>query len=59
MEAVEKVAENVDKIAEDIADDLPQGKLRDLVESIENIAEKTAKTADCLDNVIDKVLIIN
>ncbi|KAK6114815.1 hypothetical protein DH2020_007084 [Rehmannia glutinosa] len=55
VEAVEKVAEEVDKIAEDIADDLPQGKLRNLVELVENMAEKTAKTADCLDNVIDKV----
>ncbi|KAL1543857.1 hypothetical protein AAHA92_20776 [Salvia divinorum] len=56
VEAVEKVAGSVDKIAEDIADDLPEGsKLRDLVEKVEHLAEKTAKTADCLDDVIDKV----
>ncbi|KAI3464479.1 hypothetical protein Pfo_021142 [Paulownia fortunei] len=55
VEAVEKVAEEVDKIAEDIADDLPQGKLKNLVEFVEDMAEKTAKTADCLDNIIDKV----
>ncbi|KAL7118003.1 hypothetical protein ACP275_03G108500 [Erythranthe tilingii] len=55
VEAVEKVAGEVDKIAEDIGDDLPQGKLRDLVELVEHTAEKTAKTADCLDNLIDKV----
>ncbi|CAA0827878.1 Unknown protein [Striga hermonthica] len=54
VEAVEKVAGKIDEIAEDIADDLPQGKLKDLVEMVENVAEKTAKTADSLDNVIDK-----
>ncbi|CAA0809931.1 Unknown protein [Striga hermonthica] len=54
VEAVEKVAEKVDEIAEDIAEDLPDGKLKDFVELIENVAEKTAKTADCIDNVIDK-----
>ncbi|KAL0326224.1 UNVERIFIED_CONTAM: hypothetical protein Sradi_5191700 [Sesamum radiatum] len=55
VEAVEKVAGEVDKIAEDISDDLPQGKLKDLVDFVENVAEKTAKTADSLDNIIDKV----
>ncbi|KAL0314283.1 UNVERIFIED_CONTAM: hypothetical protein Sangu_2272700 [Sesamum angustifolium] len=45
----------VDKIAEDISDDLPQGKLKDLVDFVENMAGKTAKTADSLDNIIDKV----
>ncbi|KAG8378298.1 hypothetical protein BUALT_Bualt08G0122900 [Buddleja alternifolia] len=55
VEAVEKVAEEVDKIAENIEDDLPEGKLKDLVGYVENMAEKTAKTADSLDNLIDKV----
>ncbi|KAL6512055.1 hypothetical protein OROGR_021652 [Orobanche gracilis] len=55
VEAVERVAEKVDEIAEEIGDDVPQGKLKDLVELVGHVAEKTAKTADCLDNVIDKV----
>ncbi|XP_051124329.1 uncharacterized protein LOC127246799 isoform X2 [Andrographis paniculata] len=55
VEAVEEVAGKVDKIAEEIIDDLPQGKIRDLVEFVEDAAEATAKTADSLDDVIDKV----
>ncbi|KAG6388690.1 hypothetical protein SASPL_150122 [Salvia splendens] len=54
-EAVEVVAESVDKIAENYAEDLPQGKLRDLVEKVEHFAEKTAEAAGALDNIIDKV----
>ncbi|KAG6390379.1 hypothetical protein SASPL_148113 [Salvia splendens] len=55
VEVVEVVADSVDKIAENYAEDLPQGKLRDLVEKVEHLAEKTAEAADALDNVIDKV----
>ncbi|KAL1533653.1 hypothetical protein AAHA92_33511 [Salvia divinorum] len=55
VEAVEVVAESVDKMAENYTEDLPQGKLRDLVEKVEHFAEKTAEAADSLDNVIDKV----
>lgn len=54
-ETVEKVAEEVDKIAENIAHDLPEGNLKHLAEVVEDLAEKTAKAADTLDNVIDKV----
>ncbi|XP_073127480.1 uncharacterized protein [Henckelia pumila] len=55
VEVVEKVAEEVEKIAEDISDDLPQGRLKEMVDYVENMADKTAKTADSLDNLIDKV----
>ncbi|CAI9778107.1 unnamed protein product [Fraxinus pennsylvanica] len=55
VEVVEKVAEEVDKIAEDIADDLPEGKLKNIVDIVEDVAEKTAKSADSVEHFIDKV----
>jgi hypothetical protein len=51
------VAEQVDKVAEDIADDLPAGgKLKEAVTFIENLAERTAKDAQLVDDTIEKVL---
>ena len=59
VEAVEKVAEEVDKVAEEIKERLPAGgKLRVAVTSIENIAERTAKDAEMVDDIIDKVILI-
>lgn len=55
VEAVEEVAEKVDKFAEHIADDLPEGKLKNALERIEHVAERVAKDADQLDHAIDKV----
>ncbi|KAL2538414.1 uncharacterized protein Fot_19805 [Forsythia ovata] len=56
VEAVEKVAEEVEKVAEDLINDLPVGgKLRKAVEFVENVAERTAKDADIVDDFIDKV----
>lgn len=56
-EAVEKVAERVEKVAEDIAENLPKGgKLREAVDFVEKIAERTAKDAGAVDDFIDKVL---
>lgn len=47
----------MDKVAEDIADDLPAGgKLKEAVTFIENIAERTAKDAQLVDDTIEKVL---
>lgn len=58
-EAVEKVAEGVEKVAEDIAENLPKGgKLREAVDFVEKIAERTAKDAGVVDDFIDKVLYI-
>jgi hypothetical protein len=51
------VAEQVDKVAEDIADDLPAGgKLKEAVTFIENLAERAAKDAQLVDDTIEKVL---
>lgn len=55
-EAVEKVAEKVEKVAEDIAENLPKGgKLRETVDFVEKLAERTAKDAGAIDDFIDKV----
>ncbi|KAL0438057.1 UNVERIFIED_CONTAM: hypothetical protein Slati_2288700 [Sesamum latifolium] len=55
VNAVEKVAEQVDKVTEDITDDLPEGKLKELLDFVEDMAEKTAETADSLGDIIDRV----
>ncbi|KAK4391120.1 hypothetical protein Sango_2175300 [Sesamum angolense] len=55
VNAVEKVAEQVDKVTEDITDDLPEGKLKQLLDFVEDMAEKTADTADSIGDIIDKV----
>lgn len=56
VEAVEKAAEEVEKVAEDIADDLPEGgKLRKAVDFVEKLAERTANDAGVVDDFIDKV----
>ncbi|KAL2467864.1 uncharacterized protein Fot_51389 [Forsythia ovata] len=54
--AVEKVAEDVEKVAEDIANDLPKGgKLRNMLDFVENVAEKVAEDAHQVEEFIDKV----
>ena len=56
-EVVEKVAEEVDKVAEEISEHLPEGgKLSVAVKIIEKAAEKTAKDAELVEDVIDKVI---
>ncbi|KAL0314392.1 UNVERIFIED_CONTAM: hypothetical protein Sangu_2283600 [Sesamum angustifolium] len=56
VEAVEKVAGEVEKVAEDIADDLPEGgKLRKAVDFVEKVAERAARDAGAVDDFIDKV----
>jgi hypothetical protein len=55
VDAVEKVAEGVEKLAEDILDDLPAGNLKNFVSGIENMAEKTGDGAECIGDFIDKV----
>lgn len=55
-ETIEKVAEKVEDVAEEVADHLPAGgKLKDAATFIENLARETAKDADLVDGVIDKV----
>ncbi|KAL0351563.1 UNVERIFIED_CONTAM: hypothetical protein Scaly_1545000 [Sesamum calycinum] len=46
----------VEKVAEDIADDLPEGgKLRKAVDFVEKVAERAARDAGAVDDFIDKV----
>jgi hypothetical protein len=50
------VAEQVDKLAEDVADHLPPGgKLKEAAALIEHLAEETAKGAHLVDKAIEQV----
>ncbi|GAA0142664.1 hypothetical protein LIER_03509 [Lithospermum erythrorhizon] len=55
VETVEKVAGGVEKAAEHLLDELPDGQLKKVVSIVEHIAEKAAKDADSFDDVIDMV----
>ena len=53
---VEEVAEGVEKVADEVADHLPEGgKLKQVATFVENVARETAKDADIVDDVIEKV----
>ncbi|XWS21456.1 hypothetical protein CRYUN_Cryun30bG0056300 [Craigia yunnanensis] len=52
---VEKVAEQVEKVADDIGDHLPEGRLKDALEFVEDMAEDTAGGARLAGEFIDKV----
>ncbi|KAJ6730307.1 PHAGE CAPSID SCAFFOLDING PROTEIN (GPO) SERINE PEPTIDASE [Salix viminalis] len=53
---VEEVAEGVEKVADEVADHLPEGgKLKQVATFVENVARETAKDADLIDDVIEKV----
>ena len=52
---VEKVAEQVEKVADDIGNHLPKGGLKDALEFVEDIAEDTADGAHSAGEFIDKV----
>lgn len=51
VEMVERVAEKVEEAADDVGDSLPDGKLKAIVELVENIA----KDAHLTDQLIEKV----
>ena len=56
---VEDVAETVEKIADDIGNNFPDGgKLRSLFDLVENAAKETAKDAHIVDQFIEKVCIL-
>ncbi|KAJ6709549.1 PHAGE CAPSID SCAFFOLDING PROTEIN (GPO) SERINE PEPTIDASE [Salix koriyanagi] len=53
---VEEVAEGVEKVADEVADHLPEGgRLKQVATFVENVARETAKDADLIDDVIEKV----
>ncbi|KAL2483170.1 uncharacterized protein Fot_44618 [Forsythia ovata] len=54
-DAVEKVAEEVDKAAENIAEALPEGGLKKVVNLVEDLAEETAKDAQKVEDLMDKI----
>ncbi|KAL8136528.1 hypothetical protein V2J09_002529 [Rumex salicifolius] len=55
-EAVEKVATMAEKVAEDVADQLPDNtKLKEAAKLVENISKEAAKDAHLADQIIHKV----
>lgn len=54
-EAIESVAEKVEQVADDIGNHLPEGKLKDVAEFVENVAKETARGAHLVDAAIEKV----
>ena len=55
---VEKVAEQVEKVADDIGNHLPKGRLKDALEFVEDMAEDTADGAHVAGEFIDKVFFL-
>lgn len=57
-DAVGKVADEVDKVAEEFAEKLPEGgMLKGIVKSIEHLAEETENDAQLVEDLMDKVFI--
>ncbi|KAK8572394.1 hypothetical protein V6N12_028449 [Hibiscus sabdariffa] len=52
---VEKVAEQVEEVADDIGNHLPEGRIKDALEMVENVAQNTADGARLAGEFIDKV----
>ncbi|KAG4200603.1 hypothetical protein ERO13_A05G223000v2 [Gossypium hirsutum] len=53
---VEKVAEQVEQVADKVGDSLPEGKLKDALEIVEDMAEGTVNDARIVGEFIDKTL---
>lgn len=54
-EIVEQVAGEVEKVADDIADHLPQGDLQKAARFVEKVANEAGKGAALADDLIEKV----
>ncbi|CAO2841820.1 unnamed protein product [Amaranthus hypochondriacus] len=54
-ETLEKVADGVEHIAEDIAEDLPEGPFKRTAMFVEDVAEKVEAAAHFTDSTIDKI----
>ncbi|XP_039041513.1 uncharacterized protein LOC120180202 isoform X2 [Hibiscus syriacus] len=52
---VEKVAEQVENVTDELGDLLPEGKLKDALETVEDLADATADSARIAGDFIDKV----
>jgi hypothetical protein len=55
VKAIGNVAERVDKVIDSITDDLPDSKLKEALEHLDEIAEEVAKSAHVADDIIIKV----
>lgn len=51
------MAEGVEKVAEDVAEHLPEGKFHDAAEFVEKVAEDIDKRAQNAEDALEKVLI--
>lgn len=54
---IEEVAEEVDKVAEEAVQHLPEGKFRHAVELVEKVAEEVDKRAERVEDALEKVSI--
>ncbi|XP_014492188.1 uncharacterized protein LOC106754653 isoform X2 [Vigna radiata var. radiata] len=52
---IEEVAEEVDKVAEEAVQHLPEGKFRHAVELVEKVAEEVDKRAERVEDALEKV----
>ncbi|KAG9132740.1 hypothetical protein Leryth_014027 [Lithospermum erythrorhizon] len=54
-DTVGKVAEQVDKAADDIVEKLPEGKLKEMISKVDDIAEATIRESQKVEDLMDKV----
>ncbi|RDX76398.1 hypothetical protein CR513_43612, partial [Mucuna pruriens] len=55
VDIIEDVAEGVDKVAEEAVKHLPEGKLRDAVQFVEQVAEQIDNHAELAEDALEKV----
>ncbi|KAK8484563.1 hypothetical protein V6N11_028880 [Hibiscus sabdariffa] len=55
MDIAEKVAEQMEKVADDIGNHLPDGRLKDALQIVEDMAQNTAEGAHVTGELISKV----
>ncbi|GAA0151348.1 hypothetical protein LIER_32575 [Lithospermum erythrorhizon] len=54
-DTVGKVADQIDKAADDLVEKLPEGKLKEVIEQVDDLAEATSREAQKLEDLMDKV----
>ncbi|KAG9140278.1 hypothetical protein Leryth_026222 [Lithospermum erythrorhizon] len=54
-DTVGKVADQIDKAADDLVEKLPEGKLKEIIEQVDDLAEATSREAQKVEDLMDKV----